>query len=55
MNLEIDNNFESLIIKYINQNTKTEDLKLLLTYLKDSKNLSLFKLYIKINFFQFTL
>ena len=51
MNLEIDNNFESLIIKYINQNTKTEDLKLLLTYLKDSKNLSLFKLYIKINFF----
>lgn len=51
MNLEIDKNFESLIIKYINQNTKTEDLKLLLTYLKDSKNLSLFKLYIKINFF----
>ena len=51
MNLEIDNNFDSLIIKYINQNTKTEDLKLLLTYLKDSKNLSLFKLYIKINFF----
>ena len=51
MNLEIDNNFESLIIKYINQNTKTEDLKLLLTYLKDSKNLSLFKLYIQINFF----
>ena len=51
MNLEIDNNFESLIIKYINQNTKTEDLKSLLTYLKDSKNLSLFKLYIKINFF----
>ena len=51
MNPEIDKNFESLIIKYINQNTKTEDLKLLLTYLKDSKNLSLFKLYIKINFF----
>ena len=51
MNLEIDNNFESLIIKYINQNTKTEDLKSLLIYLKDSKNLSLFKLYIKINFF----
>ena len=51
MNLEIDKNFESLIIKYINQNTKTEDLKSLLIYLKDSKNLSLFKLYIKINFF----
>ena len=51
MSLKIDKNFENLIIKYINQNTKTEDLKLLLTYLKDSKNLSLFKLYIKINFF----
>ena len=51
MNPEIDKNFESLIIKYINQNTKTEDLKSLLIYLKDSKNLSLFKLYIKINFF----
>ena len=42
---------DSLIIKYINQNTKTEDLKLLLTYLKDSENLRLFKLFIKINFF----
>ena len=51
MNPEIDKNFESLIIKYINQNTKTEDLKLLLTYLKDSENLRLFKLFIKINFF----
>ncbi len=51
MNIEIDKNFEYLIIKYINQNTKTEDLKLLLTYLKDSDNLRLFKLYIKINFF----
>ena len=51
MSLKIDKNFENLIIKYINQNTKTEDLKLLLTYLRDSKNLSLFKLYIKINFF----
>ena len=51
MSLKIDKNFENLVIKYINQNTKTEDLKLLLTYLKDSKNLSLFKLYIKINFF----
>ena len=51
MNIEIDKNFEYLIIKYINQNTKTEDLKLLLTYLKDSDNLRLFKLFIKINFF----
>ena len=51
MSLKIDKNFENLIIKYINQNTKTEDLKSLLTYLKDSKNLGLFKLYIKINFF----
>ena len=51
MNPEIDKNFEYLIIKYINQNTKTEDLKLLLTYLKDSDNLRLFKLFIKINFF----
>ena len=51
MSLKIDKNFENLIIKYINQNTKTEDLKLLLNCLKDSKNLSLFKLYIKINFF----
>lgn len=51
MNLEIEDNFEYLIVKYINQNTKTEDLKLLLTYLKDSDNLRLFKLYIKINFF----
>ena len=51
MNLKIDKNFEYLIIKYINQNTKTEDLKLLLTYLKDSENLRLFKLFIKINFF----
>jgi len=33
MSLKIDKNFENLIIKYINQNTKTEDLKLLLTYL----------------------
>jgi transmembrane sensor len=51
MSLKIDKNFENLIIKYINQNNKTEDLKLLLNCLKDSKNLSLFKLYIKINFF----
>mgnify|MGYP001238004218 CR=1 FL=1 len=51
MNLEIEDNFEYLIVKYINQNTKTEDLELLLTYLKDSDNLRLFKLYIKINFF----
>ena len=51
MSLKIDKNFENLIIKYINQNTKTEGLKLLLTYLNNSKNLSLFKLYIKINFF----
>ena len=51
MNLEIEDNFEYLIVKYINQNTKTEDLELLLTYLKDSENLRLFKLYIKINFF----
>ncbi len=51
MNLEINKNFEYLIIKYINQNAKTEDLKLLLTYLKDSDNLRLFKLFIKINFF----
>ena len=51
MSLKIDKNFENLIIKYINQNTKTKDLKLLLTYLKDSNNLCLFKLYIKINFF----
>ena len=47
MNIE----FEKLIIGYINQSSSVEDLKKILDKLKEPSNVSLFKSYIKINFF----
>ena len=43
--------FEDLIIKYLNQNTSVEDLNQLLIELKNKKNVSLFKSYIKTNYY----
>ena len=47
----MDINFEKLIIGYINQSSSVEDLKEILDKLKEPSNVSLFKSYIKINFF----
>ena len=43
--------FEDLIIKYLNQNTSVEDLNQLLIELKNKENVSLFKSYIKTNYY----
>jgi len=43
--------FEDLIIKYLNQNSSVEDLNQLLIELKNKKNVSLFKSYIKTNYY----
>ena len=43
--------FEDLIIKYLNQNSSVEDLNQLLIELKNKKNISLFKSYIKTNYY----
>jgi len=47
----LDIGFEKLIIGYINQSSSVEDLKKILDKLKEPSNVSLFKSYIKINFF----
>ena len=43
--------FEDLIIGYINQTSTIEDLKTIIEKLKQPKNISLFKAYIKINYY----
>ena len=43
--------FESLILKYINQNSSSNELKVLIKALEDIKNVRVFKEYIKTNFY----
>ena len=47
----LDNEFEQLIIGYINQSLSDNDIKKLLIELNDPENFSIFKTYIKINFY----
>lgn len=47
----INKEFEDLIIGYINQTSTIEDLKTIIEKLKQPKNISLFKAYIKINYY----
>ena len=51
MNNSINKEFEDLIIGYINQTSTIEDLKIIIEKLKQPKNVSLFKAYIKINYY----
>tara|TARA_B100001059_G_scaffold195699_1_gene200302 strand:- start:1045 stop:2223 length:1179 start_codon:yes stop_codon:yes gene_type:complete len=47
----LDKEFEKLIVGYINQTSSVKDLKEMINKLKDPSNASLFKAYIKINYF----
>ncbi len=47
----MDKEFEKLIVGYINQTSSVKDLKEMINKLKDPSNASLFKAYIKINYF----
>jgi len=51
MSNSINKEFEDLIIGYINQTSTIEDLKTIIEKLKQPKNISLFKAYIKINYY----
>ena len=51
MSNSINKKFEDLIIGYINQSSTIEDLKTIIEKLKQPKNVSLFKAYIKINYY----
>jgi transmembrane sensor len=51
MSNSINKEFEDLIIGYINQTSTIEDLKTIIEKLKQPKNVSLFKAYIKINYY----
>ena len=51
MSNSINRQFEDLIIGYINQTSTIEDLKTIIEKLKQPKNVSLFKAYIKINYY----
>ena len=51
MSNSINKQFEDLIIGYINQTSTIEDLKTIIEKLKQPKNISLFKAYIKINYY----
>ena len=51
MSNSINKEFEDLIIGYINQTSTIEDLKTIIEKLKQPKNVSLFKEYIKINYY----
>lgn len=51
MSNSINKEFEDLIIGYINQTSTIEDLKKIIEKLKQPKNISLFKAYIKINYY----
>ena len=46
--------FEDLAILFLNQNASAEDLKQLIKKLESIQNIELFKLYIKINYTQYT-
>ena len=43
--------FESLTLKYINQTSSSNELKLLIKALEDIKNIRLFKEFIKTNYY----
>lgn len=43
--------FEDLVLKYINQTSSIDDLKIMINELKDPKNVKLFKSYIKTNYY----
>ena len=51
MSNSINREFEDLIIGYINQTSTIEDLKTIIEKLKQPKNVSLFKAYIKVNYY----
>ena len=51
MTTKAQKNFEELAIAFVNQNASVEDLKVLIKKLESIKNLELFKLYIKINYY----
>ena len=51
MTAEAKKKFEKLLIAFLNQNASLEDLKLLIKSLESIKNIELFKLYIKINYY----
>ena len=51
MTTKAQKNFEELAIAFVNQNASVEDLKALIKKLESIKNLELFKLYIKINYY----
>ena len=51
MSNSINKEFEDLIIGYINQTSTIEDLKIIIEKLKQPKNVSIFKAYIKINYY----
>ena len=51
MGNSINREFEDLIIGYINQTSTIEDLKTIIEKLKQPKNVSLFKAYIKVNYY----
>ena len=51
MTTKAQKNFEELAIAFVNQNASVEDLKALIKKLQSIKNLELFKLYIKINYY----
>ena len=47
----MDKEFEQLILGYINQTSSVEDLKEIINKLHDPNSASVFKAYIKINFY----
>ena len=47
----MDKEFEHLIDRYINQSSSVDELKRILVKLNDPKNISIFKSFIKANFF----
>ena len=51
MKVPISKEFEDLIIGYISQSSSINDLKSILKKLKQPKNLSIFRTYIKINYY----
>ena len=51
MTTKAQKNFEELAIAFVNQNASVEDLKALIKKLESIKNIELFKLYIKINYY----
>ena len=47
----MDKEFEQLILGYINQTSSVEDLKEIISKLQDPNSASIFKSYIKINYY----